>query len=300
MDTVPIPPTRLPRFRRNRWVKPTFVLTDRDRAILTMVADYRLMTSEQIQRLVGGSGQNVLRRLQVLYHGGYLDRPRSQRQFHNVKLVYALGALGATELATRDGVSRVSRDWTEKNRQIQVPYIEHALMISNFRAALTLATRETDIEIERWNQGQETRDYVMVNHADWIERLPVCPDAHCVLRLKSEPEGHNRIHALVECDRSTMTVKRFIAKLRGYWEYRCSGRQEQRYGMKNFLVVTVTRTPERAKNLIEAAAALDMPKAALRMFVFASEQEYSLAEPHGIMAPVWHTPTDNMGHRLVE
>ena len=44
----------------------------------TALARYRFLSSTLIIRLIGGSAQQILRRLQVLFHHGYLDRPTSQ------------------------------------------------------------------------------------------------------------------------------------------------------------------------------------------------------------------------------
>ena len=51
-----------------------------------------------IIRLIGGSAQQILRRLQVLLHHGYLDRLTSQvtqLAFGNRPFLYGLGRAGA-------------------------------------------------------------------------------------------------------------------------------------------------------------------------------------------------------------
>ena len=68
---------RLPRFKRVAAVEP-MQLTERDRDILRQVRRHRFLRSSHILALIGGSSQQVLRRLQRLYHHGYLDRPRAQ------------------------------------------------------------------------------------------------------------------------------------------------------------------------------------------------------------------------------
>src|SRR6266481_6664378 len=94
MDNIPT--TRLPRFQRAVTEVP-LVLTTRDLDILQAVESFRLLTSEHIQALIPGSDQNILRRLKVLFHAGYLDRLRPQ--FVNgggsAKMIYALTNKGA-------------------------------------------------------------------------------------------------------------------------------------------------------------------------------------------------------------
>src|SRR3954454_13832454 len=134
MDSMPtFAATRLPRFKRQRFGKPVLVLQARDLDIVRLAAAYRVLTSDDICALIPGSDQNLLRRLQKLYHAGYLDRPRTQRLRGNQSMVYALGQAGA-DLVRELTADRVlgAKNWAEKNRQLQHRYLEHALMISRF------------------------------------------------------------------------------------------------------------------------------------------------------------------------
>jgi len=297
-----IPTPRRLRFRRHRFGKPTFVLQERDHEIIRLVGNYRFITSEEIQALISGSDQTILRRLQKLYHAGYLDRPRSQRLRGNTKMIYALGNKGAHLVATLLGIEPSKGDWAEKNRQVGVRHLEHTLMVSRFRATVTFAAKLSgQVSVESWLQGQEIQDQVTVEHRDWTERIPVHPDGYFVLRLPDEPAGSNRIHVFLEADRGTMTTKRFVKKMLGYWHYWRSGKQEERFDMKNFLVLTVTRTAERTANLVAATRVLDAPNhRGLRMFLFGSEQTFGLSEPERILEPIWVTAQDNGRHSLLE
>src|SRR5258708_35101334 len=107
MDTVE---KRLPRFVRHRFAKPAVALQPRDREIVRLVAAHRVISSDDVQLLIDGSGQGVLRRLQKLFHGGYLDRPRSQRQLGNTPMCYALGQQGA-ELVARETGQKPGSGW---------------------------------------------------------------------------------------------------------------------------------------------------------------------------------------------
>ena len=90
-------------------------------------------------QLLNRSSDKIVRRLGALYHNGYLDRPPAQLDFFtragSAPLVYAIGNKGALfDEAT--GI-----DWTDKNRDVKRPYIEHALMIADFMVALESAVR---------------------------------------------------------------------------------------------------------------------------------------------------------------
>ena len=71
---------RNPRFRRAENFAP-MDLTARDAEILRAMNRHRFLRSHQIADLVGGSRQQVLRRLQKLYHHGYVERPLRQLDY---------------------------------------------------------------------------------------------------------------------------------------------------------------------------------------------------------------------------
>lgn len=286
---------RLPRFVRHRLAKPSFQMQDRDREIVRLVSQYRVISSADIQLLSDGSDQAILRRLQRLFHHGYLDRPRSQRQIGNAPMVYALGQRGAELIAQATGQKPIA-DWSEKNRQLRTHYLEHGLMISRFQTALRHAGEANGkIRLERWCPDGFIRDTVWVEAGDRRERIAIVPDAFFILRLLDTGEA---IHGFLEADRSTMDVPRFVTKLRGYFHFWRSGRQESRVGAKNCLVATVTTSAERAMNLTRACHAVN--ERGLRMFLFASETEYLPATERTVFNAIWQTPADRERHSLLE
>ena len=286
---------RLPRFVRHRLVKPSFQMQDRDREIVRLVSQYRVISSADIQLLSGGSDQAILRRLQRLFHHGHLDRPRSQRQIANAPMVYALGQRGAELIAQETGQKPIA-DWSEKNRQLRTHYLEHGLMISRFQTALRHAGEVNGkIRLERWLPDGAIRDTVWVEAGDRRERIPIAPDAFFILRLLNTGEA---VHGFLEADRGTMDVPRFVTKLRGYFHFWRSGQQESLLGVKNCLVATVTTSAERARNLTQACRAVN--ERGLRMFLFASETEYLPAIRRTVFDTIWQTPADRDCHSLLE
>src|SRR5258706_10664238 len=110
---------RLPRFHRAPDSIWAMEVTPRDSEIIRLVFQHRFLRSNQIIALAGGSSQQLLRRLQLLFHHGYLDRPRSQlTYFHkggSKSIVYGLGNKGAKLLAGVAG-PRPRFDWTDRNQ----------------------------------------------------------------------------------------------------------------------------------------------------------------------------------------
>ena len=74
---------RRPRFRRDAAALQPMQMTARDLEILRCIAAHRFLRSSQLAALVGGSVQQVLRRLQLLYHHGYLERPAAQIDYYH-------------------------------------------------------------------------------------------------------------------------------------------------------------------------------------------------------------------------
>src|SRR5258708_23048367 len=89
---------RAKRFERRQAPAP-FQLTERDLNILSHVARHRFLSSEHLARLDGGSEQNVLRILRILFDHQLVDRPAAQLAHMPISgppaMVYRLGRRGA-------------------------------------------------------------------------------------------------------------------------------------------------------------------------------------------------------------
>ena len=244
--------TRLPRYRRAATEVPC-LLTERDMEILQIVHAFRLITSAHLQALVTGSNQGVLRRLQKLFHAGYLDRipPRRTNAGGSSKMIYATTNCGVRLLQKAGAIQRLTQtDWNAQNRALDTLFIDHTLLISHIRAVLTLACRTyPGLELAAWREGQDLRDNIEVQLDKGYVRVPVAPDAFFTLR-----DAQGRVNFLVEADRGTMSVKRFTQKLRAYAAWSREEKQQQKLGIKHFRVLTVTSSAARCANLRKAAA----------------------------------------------
>src|ERR1035441_9466508 len=134
---------RLPRFKRSPDIPP-LRLTSRDGEILKCLQRHRFLRSDHIVALSGGSRQQVLRRLQMLYHHGYLERPRCQIDYYQSGsrcIAYGLGNKGAALLKREFALPSYSQDWNWKNRVTRF-FLEHALLISDVMVAVESACRK--------------------------------------------------------------------------------------------------------------------------------------------------------------
>ena len=266
--------SRLPRFNRVTSVAP-IRLTERDQKILRLVHRHRFLRSYQITALIGGSAQNLSRRLQWLFHHGYLERPRAQLQYYersgSQTIAYGLGNKSGSLLQLNPA------SWGEKNHAIGRIYLAHALLVSDVMVALELACRQRGIRLlheDELNLPVEAPLHWRVKIRDGI-RLGVIPDRVFALEYTDQSSQVQRVYYFLEADRGTMPVVRkklsqtsFYRKLLAY-EATWANKVHQRHlGIHRFRVLTVTTSAARVKSLLDACSRLQRGHG---LFLFADE-----------------------------
>src|SRR4051812_49435824 len=111
------PSARKPRYERT--AAPGMALTPRDVGLIRAVATHRFLRSTHLVALAEGSAQVTLRRLQLLFHHGYLDRPRSQLDWYirgSEPMVYGLGLKGAAFLKEHADLAPGRVRWSARSR----------------------------------------------------------------------------------------------------------------------------------------------------------------------------------------
>ena len=266
---------RLPRFKRVPEVA-LIQLTGRDRSIIREVHRHRFLRSSHIVGLVGGSGQQVLRRLQLLFHHGYLDRPRSQIDyFHrggSHQMVYGIGNKGATLLRQESGVDLPELDWSQKNRGVGRLFLEHALLISDVMVSLEIACRRSgrirllaDEDLPLPGTTRHRNELFQWNvKLNGQTRLGLIPDRVFALEFNDQPAERNRVFYFFEADRGTMPITRRTLKQSSFHRklvaYEATWKQKlhrSRFGFDRIRVLTVTTSPARAKHLADIASRLE-------------------------------------------
>ena len=266
--------SRLPRFQRVAKITP-IKLTVRDHKIIRLIRRHRFLRSHQIIALIGGSAQNLSRRLQWLFHHGYLERPRAQLQYYersgSQTIAYGLGNKSGSLLQLNPAA------WSEKNRAIGRMYLAHALLVSDVMVSLELACRQHGIRLlheDELNLPVEAPLHWRVKIRDGT-RLGVIPDRVFVLEYADQNGRVQRIYYFLEADRGTMPVVRekltqtsFYRKLLAY-EATWTNKVHQRHlGIHRFRVLTVTTSAPRVKSLLDACARLQRGHG---LFLFADD-----------------------------
>jgi hypothetical protein len=247
---------RLPRFARARSSSPIQV-TARDIEIIRQAFQHRFLRSTHLTSLLGGSRQQILRRLQQLFHHGYLDRPLAQLDHYrhgSQPMVYGLGNKGMELLERQDGIPRRKLDWTARNRAVGRYFMEHTLAVADVMVALELSCRKHDIELVRYHppSGDCLKWSVRVRHGGVTTNIGIVPDQ--VFGLKDQ---RGTRWFFLEADRGTMPVERNNFKqtslMRKLIAYHQTWRQKVvRAIFPRFRVLTVTTTADRVENLLKS------------------------------------------------
>jgi hypothetical protein len=272
---------RRPRFQRSNDAPP-IRLTERDFLIIHNVHQHRFLRSTHICKLVGGSPPAVLRRLQLLFHHGYLDRPRAQIDYYrhgSRPMVYGLGNKGARELQQRGGHESGRLDWASKNRASTRVYLEHTLGVAEVMIAIEIACLgKTDIRfvppeaIQRKSNRQPLQWSVNLRYKGKSERLGVIPDQVFALEFVGQPD--KTLLVFLELDRATMPVSRghlqstsFFRKMLAYQESWQQKLHTSLFTYQRCLVLAVTTSRQRVATLIEANRSLNNGRGS-GLFVF--------------------------------
>ncbi len=260
---------RHPRFRRAQEF-PAITLTDRDTEILRVVNRHRFLRSHQIAELISGSRQQILRRLQALYHHGYLERPLCQLDYFqrggSQSIAHGLASRGAAHLRRVANIPFARLDWTTRNRSVKRLFLEHALMVSDIMVALELACRRRgdvglliEHEIPLPEATRALRDpFRWTVTVSGKGKLGVIPDRVFALEFT---ETHERILCFLEADRGTMPVERtkfhassITRKINAYAATWKAGVHRSRFGAARLRILTVTSSENRCDGIRSAAS----------------------------------------------
>jgi len=324
-------PVEVPSQRRSVFARPSLHelpplergsgarLTPRDIDIARYVARFRFLTVDQIVRLVGGSEQNVRRRIRLMFFHHILDLPPVQRallahvfESGNFPLVYGLGQKGTHLVAPFERWVNPKLDWSTNNNRVKAPFLAHTTMTAEVMIAFDMAARKAKLKLIDHHQllpdfPQGTRERrrgsnpfkIKVSIApEHIAKLGISlPNSHQPLSLAVIPD---RLFSLVsptarsnfalEYDSGEMDIESraligkssFRKKLIAYWHAWKQGLHIQRWGFKAFRVLTVTSSEARLINMIDAQRTVTGSGSTL--FLFSTLERIRRQSPLG---PVW-------------
>jgi len=301
---------RRKRFQRDP--KVSLKLTDRDRDIIYWVYRHRFLSSEHLISLVEGSHQGILRRLSLLYHSSYLDRPRRQKLVfgNNHCLIYGLGNRGANVIASENDVPVDTVDWSRKNREVKEIFLKHTLMVSRILTTFRLACQKQKniefIEPERLIENRQKPPTIKTHALSWRVNIQkgeygqkrylsfnMIPDSLFGLRMKKNGKT-KETYFFLEADRATMPVRRtnfyrssFYKKMVGYVASYKNELFSKYFGFKKVRVLTVTKSDERIGNMIIVNKSLHNMGNGYNLFLFTRENDIDIQMPERIFKQIW-------------
>lgn len=286
--------TRAPRFRR---VDPgPFQITERDLEILKMVGRYGVLQSTHLDLLFPeASSQKIRRRLNCLFHAGYLARPKAQiasmlARDGSRAMVYTITHRGVQLLVKHSGVSPRPRA-----EDLKLMQIEHFLEVADFMVAAGAACRRSEfLEFEPFDEiliraPQETRVdstpekwRVNITHQGHPHKFHLRPDDIFAIRHReavAEGDPNARKYFFFEADRATMPVVRpmlyqtsILRKFLAYAESFRTCMHHTRFAMNNVRVLFVGNNRRRIETMIAAFQEHMTGIASPRLFLFADRE----------------------------
>ena len=278
-----------------------------DVVILALLREYRYLTSGQLSRLTGRSGQ-VLRRAirRRLRPGGFVTD--LHRTHPTEEAAYTLGPEGYAFIAHELGCAVADLPFSRKASRVKSYFWLHTLLVNEVRIALAVASRPPTcpIEIERvvpeWEVDPGVRRKA-AHHERFIlsepfkdadgRSLPHRPD--CLFLVRPRGATPERLVAVfLEADRRTESMRRIRQKCAAYLVYW----RRQRFaafgavGMRVLFVLGNIRGDQRVRSMQEELARFtdalrDDAKARAFRGCFRFAQAHALTSETVLTQPIW-------------
>jgi len=289
------------RFKRAAQAKP-IQLTDRDVEVLEALAIHRILSGDQLRRLVFQcSGSRVRRRLRALYDHGYVERVSvvAQPTKNIPPFVYQLtkrgiDALAEMEIATTErGVNGASP-----------PFVRHKLLINDFFISLHEAVRNTQYRVLDWRHEQDLKIATpdgkgraeVVRHPSLAQPTSFLPDGYFEIEF-----APGRSYAyFVEIDLATHAQRVWRERSRLYTAYADPqlGLFRQRFGRESFRLAIITtpdyRQRSRCNNILSS---IHQTVGASDLFL-ATPLDHVTGDQ--LLTRVWRTPGSERRQSLVD
>jgi len=234
---------------------PTFRLTERDCALLKAINDCRALLTRQITTMFFSSQSRCYKRLEKLFHYGFVDRhflPQVAHAPAASPIVYTITKLGASVLATTYGYTSDQFHFPTASI-LAWETLTHILAINDVYGAIYRASVDSGVSLVDWRDELSFRanpDYVwVVNSRGTSSKKPVLPDGYFHLKL---PQGNARF--FLEVDRGTEGMQQFKSQIQVYQEYILSGGYEAQFHSKSLRILVVVPTKTRLETVRRAIA----------------------------------------------
>jgi hypothetical protein len=252
---------------------PTIHLTPRDLKILCGFDGPRYLTAAHIEALYWRSIQGgelgtqrcTQRRLQQLRTAG-LIRAIQQRVLKggqgDLPYIYTLDRKGAAIVSQELGIELRTVDYLPKSGEENYPFMEHLLASNDFWVAITLSSEHVGCTLVQWRHEKELRSREQIAYVTLAKtkdekiRVSVIPDSFFIVETEW---GRGSFPVEIDCSTVTLNSASFHSweqKIRAYLAYHASGAFEKRYGIRDFRLLTVTKSTERLRHMKQCTEAV--------------------------------------------
>lgn len=302
--------------RRSRYIRPEkskisrIEIQPKDSEIVRLVYDYRFIRTDQITALMAGDRTSLEKRLRKLWEHRFLERSFlpvvNGKEPATRRAIYSLDYRGANHLIKNDGADPGHIKHVLRHNKPQYSYVEHQLMVSQFRAVLTVALNGTNnTKITLWRQDAGLRDQVdIIDRKGRKERLPIAPDGYFCIE-----DERGRMYWFLEVDRYTMSGPRWLKKMLAYYHWWDQKKHTEKFGIKNFRVISVCPNAFQRDSRLETTKKVKTNKAGekmgpvgSRLFWFVSDEDYTLKNAENILKTIFKVARvgGEEGHRILE
>ena len=270
--------------------RPGPIVTERDRALLRSLAEYRLLTSEQLERLHFQSAQTALRRIRRLEQVGLVVRRRSDAVPTQIISLSPQGVAMVTANATPGLGAAAAR-----RRPVALPgtyFLRHQLEVNDFRIAVAhSAGQRPDVDLlsviadtDRTAVAAAAQPRALLAEtvafgSEPAERITHTPDLAFAMR-----RGERQAFFLVEIDRGTEVVgdpKRGVGLfVRFYLRGLVSGafdglraRLGLPEGLRGFRVLVVTNSASRVQAMRDRWGSMPIEHEMAKRFIWLTTRE---------------------------
>lgn len=292
---------------------PPIRVTDRDMDLIQGIYDYAgILTIRHIRQLFfsGLSLRTMERRLSILFHNNYLERPSLAQRRHRPipEAIYWLGWRGILSVAALQGLEVPEPNGESKNQLKQLeldlkhngiywlrePHwvqLRHDIRVIDVRLVFEKAFQTMpNLEVAKWaNEHHFRSDYDTVS-INGNKKRGVIPDFYFMLvdeGRKATGDPEHKAHLLIEVDMASRDNPRFEReKLQVYANYIGNQAFVERFGSKIGSWLIITTGKRRMKNMLRQADKVEEGKK--QHFFFTTYNLLKTANP--LTDPIWIRP----------
>lgn len=266
----------------------TIRLNSRDVEVLSSIAEFGLLSTEQICALHFPSLHRARKRLlQFFRHQlvNRMERPTCLGEGSKARL-YTVSRKGGRLLGKPGAKANNSKSVTPN-------FAEHLLTINRVRICFLKACQaRRDLSLKKWVSDRQMKLRVEVRTEGGIQFQTIVPDSHFVIEASDRSYSY-----FLEVDRATASLKRMQMKMLAYHTLFANGSRDSSGSIGKFRVLIVTENAKRIKSYLDLLSALPAKFNRTDIFLFASLKDFNYGSPQTVFQPIWTQLTDRGTHQ---